>query len=132
MDNHFWPFYPICVTNSTPPHDLASNSPRTYRVVMVAQTVVTTTMTSELSKKPWTIIFDYFISFVPPIQHHYTTQHPILYQPIGLSLWHKLSLWQQWRHNYRKKMDNHFWPFHLVCTTNSKPSHVSSSNSPRT
>jgi len=71
---------------------------------MVAQTVVMATIMSELSKKPWTTIFDHFIPFVQPIQHYHTTQHPILHQAIKLSWWHKPSLWQQWHHNYRKKL----------------------------
>jgi len=62
---------------------------------MVAQTVINARMMSELSKKLWTTIFDHFIPFVPPIQNHHTTQHPIFHQPIGLLWWYKPSLWQQ-------------------------------------
>jgi len=45
MDNHF-DHFPVCTINSTPPHNLASNSSPTNMVVMVAQTVVLVRLTS--------------------------------------------------------------------------------------
>ena len=97
MSNHFLPPFPFCATVFTLSHDLATISPQSLWVTMVAKAVAMAAMTMSVLWKPWPSNLTPF-SPVSLFQHCQMTQHQLFHKPNGLQWWHKQSLRQLSRH----------------------------------